>query len=180
MDFKTKYILDVYTGSTSVTEFDPKLEKSGNIVLTLTEPYWNKKHVLFTDNWYTSPLLCYSLYGKKTNCWRTVKATRQFMPQFQKKSKKRMVQYFSIDTLLAIKWTDKRDVHMLKTIHKHEMEVVSSYEDETREKPMCIIDYNEHMDGVDRTDMLLSSIESICKSVKWHMKVFFHIMDWVS
>ncbi|KAJ8968637.1 hypothetical protein NQ314_002197 [Rhamnusium bicolor] len=44
-------------------------------------------------------------------------------------------------------------------------------------KPSCIIDYNENMGAVDKTDMLLSSVESVRKTVKWYKKLFFHILD---
>lgn len=75
VDCETGYVLDflIYTGaSTEITEFDSSLGKSGNIVLTLTEPYWNKGHRLYTDNWYTSPLLYEALFSRKFNCCGTV------------------------------------------------------------------------------------------------------------
>lgn len=65
VDCETGYILDfiIYTrSSTTVTEFDSKVGKSGNIVLTLTEPCWNKGHRL-----YTCPLLYGTMFAKKTN-----------------------------------------------------------------------------------------------------------------
>lgn len=88
VDCETGYILDyiIYTGSaTEIREIDEKFGKSGNIVLTLTENYWNKGHRLYTDNWYTSPLLFQFLFEKKINCCGTVKANRKFMPSFDKK-----------------------------------------------------------------------------------------------
>lgn len=33
------------------------------------------------------------------------------------------------------------------------------------------------MAGLDKTDMLLNSTESVRKSTKWYEKVFFHILD---
>lgn len=33
------------------------------------------------------------------------------------------------------------------------------------------------MGTVDKTDMLLSSVECIRKSIKWYKKLFFHIVD---
>lgn len=69
-DCDTGYILDfiVYTGTTTnVKEFEgADIGKSGNIVMTLLEPYLEKGHTLFVDNWYTSPNLFESLYKSKT------------------------------------------------------------------------------------------------------------------
>lgn len=41
------------------------------------------------------------------------------------------------------------------------------------------IDYNTNMDAVDKIDMVLKSVECICKSLKWHKKYFFHMLDMV-
>lgn len=180
VDCDTGYILDfiIYTGgSTEITEIDKRLGKSGNIVMTLTEPFWNKGHRLYTDNWYTSPLLYDALFDKKTNCCGTVKANRQFMPKFEKTKVKGTTQFFSTDRLLALKWTDKRDVHMLTSIHNNAMGVAKISRNEEVVKPTCVIDYNSNMGGVDRTDMLLSTTESVRKTVKWYKKVFFHFLD---
>lgn len=53
VDCETGYILDfiIYTGvSSEIKVEDDKLGISGNVVMTLTEPYWNRGHKLFTDN----------------------------------------------------------------------------------------------------------------------------------
>lgn len=181
VDCETGYILDfiIYTGSrTEIKEIDPKLGKSGNIVMTLTEPYWNKGHRLYTDNWYSSPLLYDALFDRKINCCGTVKHTRQFMPKFDKTKEKGTVQYFATERMLALKWTDKRDVHMLTTMHNNSTRMTQTSRGIEVEKPTCIIAYNENMGGIDKTDMLLSTTESIRKTVKWYKKVFFHLLDY--
>ena len=143
----------------------------------MTEPYWNKGHHLYTDNWYTSPLLYEFLFHKKINCCGTVKANRQFMPPFQKTKEKGTVQFFSTERLLALKWTDKRDVHMLTSMHNSAMQMTETNSNKEVEKPACVIEYNANMGGVDRTDMLLSTTESVRKTIKWYKKVFFHLLD---
>ena len=51
----------VYTGKRSdipvVSKKDP-LGKSGAVVQKMMAPYLGKGHILYTDNWYTSPALC--------------------------------------------------------------------------------------------------------------------------
>lgn len=180
VDCETGYLLDfiLYTGAaTEITNFDDNLGKSGNIVMTLTEKYWNKGHVLYTDNWYSSPLLFDKLFHKKINCCGTVKANRRYMPPLKDKLQRGEVQYMATDKLLAIKWQDKREVRMLSTLHNNRMETVTSAYHGNIEKPKCIVDYNQNMGGVDKSDMLLSTTETVRKSIKWYKKVFFHLLD---
>jgi hypothetical protein len=42
-------------------------------------------------------------------------------------------------------------------------------------KPQCILEYNQNMGAIDKTDMLQSSIESVRKCVKWYKKIFFFL-----
>lgn len=68
VDCEKDYMFDfiLYTGeATEIVNYDDNIGKSGNIVMTSTEKYWGKGHVLFTDNWYTSPLLYEKLHDKK-------------------------------------------------------------------------------------------------------------------
>lgn len=181
VDCETGYILDfiIYTGSTTeIKDFHEQFGKSGNIVLSLTENYWNKGHRLYTDNWYTSPLLYRFLYGKKINCCGTANANRKFMPAFDdQKAERGTVQDFCTNDLLAIKWTDKRDVHMLTSFHENAMNA-SGLQRESQEKPVCFADYNSNMRVVECIDTFLSLIESVRKTIKWYKKIFFHLLDW--
>lgn len=180
VDCETGYILDflIYTGGTTeINEFDTKLGKSGNIVMTLTAPYFGKGHRLYTDNWYSSPLLFEELFKRKLNCCGTVKTNRLFMPKFEKCIPKGTTQSFSTDNLLAIKWADKRDVHILTSMHYNTMVTVKTKHNEDKNKPGAVVDYNKNMGGVDQSDMLLSSTESVRKTVKWYKKIFFHLLD---
>lgn len=180
VDCETGYILDfiIYTGaSTEIKVIDDELGISGNVVMTLTEPYWDKGHRLYTDNWYSSPLLFDALHKRKTNCCGTVKTNRRFMPKFEKNLERGKTDFFSTDRLLALKWKDKRDVTMLTSIHNSVMGTVKNRFDVEIQKPVCVTDYNQNMGGVDKTDMLLSTTESVRKSIKWYKKVFFHFVD---
>lgn len=181
-DCETGYILDfiIYTGAkTEIKSFDEELGKSGNIVYTLMEPYLNKGHILFVDNWYTSPILFARLHADKTNACGTVKGNRKYMPPMKEALKKGEVVSYKTTNMLAIKWVDKREVRMLSTLHSNDMKSTGkkTKEDVPIEKPNCIVDYNANMGAVDRTDMLLSTTESVRKSIKWYKKLFFHLLD---
>jgi hypothetical protein len=68
-DVETDFILDfiIYTGKTTdIKACDINLGQSEAIVCTLLEGYLKKGRTLFTDNWYTSPLLSTYLHKNKT------------------------------------------------------------------------------------------------------------------
>lgn len=82
-DVETDYILDfiIYTGAeTNLLPCDKNIGISGTVVMTLMEPYLKKGHNLYTDNWYTTPILCEHLFVKKTTLTGTVRKNRRGMP----------------------------------------------------------------------------------------------------
>lgn len=184
-DSETGYVLDfiIYTGATTEinTGFEEEgLGKSGQIVLTLMETYLGKGHTLFLDNWYTSPVLFQYLYDRLTNCCGTVKCNRMFLPKLDEKLKKGCVEFKTSKNIMVLKWMDKREVRMLTTLHKNEMvetEKVDHVTNKVKKKPKCIDEYNKYMGAVDKSDLVLSSIESVRKAIKWYKKVFFHFLD---
>jgi hypothetical protein len=180
-DCKTGYILDfiVYTGANSDITVSG-LGKGADIVTTLLAPCLQKGHTLFVDNWYSSPDLFLWLHDHATNACGTVRKTRKNMPKMEQKLRKGEINFRSTGSLLALKWSDKREVWMLTTCHNSEMVPTEKEDRKTGvsvRKPKCVVDYNNCMGSVDRTDMLLSSIESIRKTLKWYKKLFFHILD---
>nr|XP_046473271.1 piggyBac transposable element-derived protein 4-like [Neodiprion pinetum] len=181
-DCKTGYVLDiVYTGSEShVTENMENIGKTGNIVLTLLKPYLGKGHSLYVDNYYSSPALFNLLHTNVTNACGTVKRRRKGMPVMDRKLEKGEVDFRTSSNLLALKWRDKTDVLMLSTFHTSEFISTGKRNYRTQEivyKPKCIVDYNLSMGAVDKCDMVISSIKSIRKSIKWYKKYFFHLLD---
>ncbi|KAJ8953424.1 hypothetical protein NQ318_023542 [Aromia moschata] len=149
VDCETGYLLDfiVYTGATTeIATFDENLGKSGNIVMTLTEKYWGKGHVLYTDNWYSSPLLFEKLLEKKLIVVELLKLTGD-------KLEKGEVQYLSTGKLLALKWQDKREVRMSSCLHNKSMTNVTRAGTEEIEKRKCIVNYNQNMGVQPRTSV---------------------------
>jgi len=78
--------------------------------------------------------------------------------------------------MLTIKWMDRREVYMHTTIHGDEQLPIQKHGKITM-KPKCVKEYNENMGSVDKTDMLLSSVECVRKTIKWYKKIFFHLID---
>lgn len=44
-------------------------------------------------------------------------------------------------------------------------------------KPDVVVDYTKNMRLVDKTDMMIASVECIRKSVKWYKKLYYHMLD---
>lgn len=183
-DCDTGYILDflIYTGATTdIKDFTDRYDigKTGSIVLTLLEPYVEKGHMLYVDNWYTSPNLFDTLHKMKTNACGTVKSTRKNMPKITTKLSSGEFTYRSCKKLLAVRYKDKREVNMLSSSHTPDVKSVGTDRATGRQifKPTCIVDYNTYMGAVDQSDMLLSSVKCVRKSKKWYKKVYFHLLD---
>ena len=69
---------------------------------------------------------------------------------------------------------------MLSTFHNSEFICTGKKNYKTQEfirKPKCIVEYNSSMGAIDKCDMVVSSIKSIRKSIKWYKKYFFHLLD---
>ena len=69
---------------------------------------------------------------------------------------------------------------MFSTIHTPKMILTRKNDWKTQKvikKPEFIIDYNENMSSVDKTDMQISFIECNRKIVKWYKKFFFHLLN---
>ena len=87
-DCETGVVLDMIVYTATDTDI-PKVNKkdpigmSGSIVKKMMLPYLGRGHILYTDNWYTSPALCQLLHDHKTGSCGTVRTTRKFMPKFQ-------------------------------------------------------------------------------------------------
>lgn len=182
-DCETGYVLDIiiYTGKETEISNTHDLGISGAVVTTLLDQYLDKGHCIFLDNWYTSPDLFAFLHSRKTNACGTVKNSRLGMPKFEKKKMQvGQVECFNDGTILATKWTDKRDVHMLSTEHGHEMKNTEKSNPRTKEqiiKPSCVLDYNLNMGAVDRSDMMIVHLECVRRSTRWYKKLFFHFLD---
>ena len=181
VDCASKIVLDfiIYTGHESQIKMNNEVGISGSIVMTMMAPFLNKGHNLYVDNWYSSPNLFKLLYNNKTGACGTVRKNRTGMPKLERRLNQGEVENKCDGNMLALKWKDKREVHMLSTIHDSSMI-------KTRKrkrngmfvyKPICVHDYSQNMGGVDKVDMQISFTESIRKTVKWSKKVFFHMLD---
>ena len=45
------------------------------------------------------------------------------------------------------------------------------------QKPVCVLDYNNSIGAIDKADMVISTVNSTRKTLKWYRKFFFHLLD---
>lgn len=85
--------------------------------------YFKKGYIIYLDNWYTSPILFQYLLKRNTGACGTIKSNRKGMPVFKKKFNigECQVAVCNKPKIMTCKWKDKRDVHMISTVHKHKM-----------------------------------------------------------
>lgn len=183
VDCESGIILDfiVYTGgNTDFEKFD--LGVSGDVVAHMMKPYFNKGHILYVDNWYSSPKLAEFLHDKDTGLCGTIKKNRKGLPLLNSKLAKGEVELGHNMIWMAIQWQDKKEVYMITSVHEFEYSETGKRDWSTGEmkmKPSCIINYNKNMGGIDMIDKQLSLTETVRKSMKWYKKLFFHLIDMV-
>uniref|UniRef100_A0A674EYF1 PiggyBac transposable element-derived protein domain-containing protein n=1 Tax=Salmo trutta TaxID=8032 RepID=A0A674EYF1_SALTR len=182
-DVKTGFVQDiiVYTGSTTDIKHYEGLGVSGSVVMTMLAPHLGKGHTLYVDNWYSSPTLFQHLLSNSTGACGTVRSNRKGMPAFGcRKMQRGEVEFQENGQQLAVKWHDKRDVHVLSTVHTATMSATGKVDHLTGErkiKPDCVLDYNLKMGAVDKADMINSFVECTRKTTKWYKKIFFQLID---
>ena len=132
------------------------------------------------DNYYTSVPLFQFLVTMKTYACGTVRSNRRFLPKAFAEAKKMKEQEVCVrrkKELLAIKYEDKRSVHMLSTIHDAKGRIVIKQKRPERMKPTAILDYCSKMGGVDLMDQVSQYYEITRKSMKWWRKLSFYLID---
>lgn len=182
---KSGYCLkfEIYSGKS--TEGSVEKSLGSRVVNKLTEGFEGKNHKLFFDNFFNSVELMQSLKFRGIYAVGTVNVTRKFLPSFKtdRELKRGEFDWYTSDSkLFALKWKDKRSVHLLSNYHTPE----DCTEVKRREKngtvvevpcPMALTDYNSNMNGVDKFDQLLSSYKIDRQSNKWWHRIFFYFLD---
>lgn len=153
--------------------------------MALVEKLQGRGHHIYTDNYYSSPALFTELREKGFGACGTVRVNRRGVPpEIKKNLAKGEICSVAIDeTMVALKWADKRQVSMLSTVHDDSVLTktrrtrhVQGGREEVR-KPVMIEEYNKHMGGVDKSDQLLSYYGFAHRTVKWWRRAFFHLVD---
>ena len=155
------------------------------VVVALLDGLEGRGHHVFTDNYYSSPVLFAELRDLGFGACGTVHINRRGLPAEIKAtlSKGDIISALVDETMMALKWMDKRPVSMLTTIHDDTMMTklrrtrrAEGGQEEVR-KPVVVEEYNRFMGGVDRSDQLLSYYGFSHRTVKWWRRAMFHLLD---
>ena len=156
-----------------------------DVVMNMTEPFWNKNHHVYFDNFFSSPKLLEDLLERKTYACSTVCVNRKGLPSCAgTKLKPTEIVCSRKNHLLFTKWHDKRDVSVLSTnCDPHAPRVLFMRKDKAGKekqivrKPRVIQLYNEHMGGVDLADQLRSYYPVARSSTHWYKYIFWYLFD---
>ena len=90
--------------------------------MNMSKALEGKGHVIYTDNFYTSPTLAYNLRQRGIGLVGTVRTNRKGYPKDLAAMKKKDLQRGEFQwrmsgDLLAVVWLDKR-IHFLSSVHK--------------------------------------------------------------
>jgi len=117
------------------------------MVLNLAEPYLDYGRIMCADNWYSSMELVTSLQERKTHFIGTVRKNRKHLPEevinakLQKGESKAMTEEKT--GAIALKWKDKREVHMLSTVYSVEHQTVKTRSGNGRFRLNCFNFFSE-------------------------------------
>ena len=186
-----KYI--IYQGNIeSQLEPDPSgmFLTTERIPMTLLKSYLGSGHVLYIDNYYTSPQLAKYLLEHQTYMVGTVRANRRNFPSdLCKQNLEKGETSFYHDKqehVLAMKYRAHENktgnkpklVHLLSTCEPAILKNTSkkNKDGDIIQKPASIISYNANMGGVDMVDQQLDQLLVLRKSYKWYKKIAFRLL----
>lgn len=149
----------------------------------------NLYHHLYTDNYYSSPLLFIELLKHKTYACGTVRANRAGVPKsfadMTLAGNKNHIQKKDVSfrrsadqELLALAYNDRKVVRLLSTIHSAtEATHKRDYKGNDVWVPDIVNDYNNHMNGVDTADQVMAYYHLFRRSLKWTRKMLIHFFN---
>ncbi|GBN56856.1 PiggyBac transposable element-derived protein 4 [Araneus ventricosus] len=159
---ESRYILNsiIYTGKgTTFHEDYEHYGVSAKSVMTFIHELKNKGYTLTPDNYYNSPELAEILIKCETDIYGTLRANRKGLPPIIKSSKVKKGEVLVLQKckICLLKWTDKKPVLMLSTLHSTSMVTVESEKSKfSKLRPTVVADYSNTMNGVDKADQSLS------------------------
>ena len=143
-------------------------------------------HTLFMDNFYNSVGLCHALLEEHTNVCGTLRAHRGEPPIIRDVTVKKLQPGKTImqhdGKVMVLAWRFTNIVRMVSTCHEDQMKDVEvwrrgMHQKVTVHKPLCVTQYNEFMNGVDRLDQNLSYYPTIRKTLKWPRKYVLYLFQ---
>ena len=179
-----------YTGKDMLTDTDPNLSITENVVRQLVRGFENRGHTLYTDSYYTSPVIVRELQTEQIGYVGTVRACRKFMPtslhpntlSLAKRSDPVFARATTAD-IVACTWHDTKRVSFLSSVHTNNT-VSKDIRCRGQEgghrsvvKPVIADSYNDNMGGVDTMDQLMGTYCYPHKVSKWYHAVYQRVRE---
>lgn len=181
------YEWDVYTGRDEAEgdQDDNDKSKSSKVVRKLVK-HLHPGHVVYMDNYYSSPALFRWLSQRRQMAAvGTVRTIRKGLPKETKDKKPRGSEprFWRDGNMIVCSWPDKKQVTLLSTIH--DCSVVDVDINDRRapgghrsvKKPTCIANYNTFMGGVDKADQMLQYYEFPHRHRRWYLVLFHQLCN---
>ncbi|XP_062851349.1 piggyBac transposable element-derived protein 3-like [Trichomycterus rosablanca] len=153
---------------------------------TMTQPQLS---VVFCDNYFTSFKMIQNVHANLgVKCIGTVRSNRVsgiplITDQQLRKKGRGAFDYRSSDGVIAVKWFDNKCVNLLSNACGiTPLSTVKRWSKVDKTKisvpcPSLIPAYNEHMGGIDLSDMLVHMYKTPAKSRRWYLPLFGYILD---
>lgn len=178
------YEFDVYQGKTGNNN-SKQFGLGGSVVQKLTSSLHNGNYIVMMDNFFSSLELFEYLKAHGVYACGTVRPNRVGLPRLVNDKdlggRGEFDYEVSDQDIVYYKWKDNRCVHLLSNYHGTEtVNVERKGKDGTKNEicaPTVVRDYNSHMGGVDKADMLRSLYDRDKKSKKWWHRLLFAFID---
>ncbi len=158
--------------------------------------YKGKRHIVATDNWYTSIDALKFVKSINAEYVGTIKTNKRGLPQegiFPKKGRGKkargVMKQMSCD-LNGYKaylnaWMDNKPVHILSTMRSYKTTVTRMTSDANKKNwrkivydcPDIIKQYNKTMGGTDAFDQKLSYYKPKVKTISWQPRILIHLLN---
>uniref|UniRef100_A0A3P9KB14 PiggyBac transposable element-derived protein domain-containing protein n=1 Tax=Oryzias latipes TaxID=8090 RepID=A0A3P9KB14_ORYLA len=172
------------------TQQDQMLPLRANVLTTLCQTIKHPElSVVFFDSFFTSFDLIQSLYSSLgVRCIGTVRPNRTggaplMADKDLVKQGRGASDYRSAEGVIAVKWLNNKCVNLLSNASGiMPLSTVRQWSKESKAKtsipcPSLIPAYNEHMGGIDLSDMLVHLYKTPAKSRRWYLPLFGYIID---
>lgn len=154
-----------------------------DLEMDLLRNYFETGHILFCDNYYSSPHLFMDLWVLGTGATGTVRPYRKGVPEKLKKislSNRGDTASAHYGPLSCLKYQDAKTVYLLSTTessHNIETGRHDFHQNLAKIRPSMVHIYDQKMGAVDRYNQMVENNKVPFKTFKWWKKLILHIIN---